>query len=240
MSSTKMSSAMNQDYTLGSLRLKLLETDLRVKAIIMDINNFRGTIVELEILNEAGREKLAELRKCIEQLEDLAHDENDGTILQDVEKYRAQLFSTQQAFRKANITAMLEISKANKEELFALRPDASEVRKRHTTSSLGSKAVRSSALLMQHESVTERMHSISQQLFETTQKSAATLDLLVANSATVQSTADELLQTAGTIKQSHKLLEKYSRRDCTDKILAAFGLTLFLVSVIYVLSRRLF
>uniref|UniRef100_A0A182IV71 Sec20 C-terminal domain-containing protein n=1 Tax=Anopheles atroparvus TaxID=41427 RepID=A0A182IV71_ANOAO len=230
----------NQDYTLASVRLELLDTNLRVKAIIMDINNFRGTIVELETLNEAGRDKLAALRKCIERLEDLAHDEGNSDILKEVEKHREQLFSTQQAFRKANIATMLEIEKANKEELFALRPEASEIRKRTTAGSVGSKANRGSALLIQHESVTDRMHSISQQLFETTQKSAATLDMLVATSATVQGTRDELLKTAGTIKQSHKLLEKYSRRECTDKILALFGLTLFLVSVIYVISRRLF
>uniref|UniRef100_A0A182KH60 Sec20 C-terminal domain-containing protein n=1 Tax=Anopheles christyi TaxID=43041 RepID=A0A182KH60_9DIPT len=232
-------------YTdVTAIRQEILDNNLRAKAIIMDISNFRGTLRELETLNEAGRDKLAALRKCIDRMDVLARDEMDNKLSDEVETNREQYARTLQAFRKANINTMLEIEKANKEELFALRPEASDVRQRKVGGGPGggpgtSKTQRSS-LLFQQESVTDRMISISKQLHDTTQKSAATLDMLVTTSATVESTRDELLKTAGKIHQSRKLLQKYSRRDCTDKILAMFGLVLFLVSVLYVLSRRLF
>ncbi|XP_050072188.1 vesicle transport protein SEC20 [Anopheles maculipalpis] len=235
---------MLSNYTdISAIRQEIMDNNLRAKAIIMDITNFRGTLLELETLNEAGRDKLAVLRKCIDRMDVLARDETDTKLAEEVEKNREQYAKTLQAFRKANIATMLEIEKSNKEELFALQPEASEVRKRKLGSGIPgstSKTYRSSALLLQQESVTERMISISKQLHDTTQKSAATLDMLVATSATVESTRDELLSTAGKIHQSGKLLQKYSRRDCTDKILAVFGLLLFLSSVIYVLSKRLF
>uniref|UniRef100_A0A182PT73 Sec20 C-terminal domain-containing protein n=1 Tax=Anopheles epiroticus TaxID=199890 RepID=A0A182PT73_9DIPT len=233
-------------YTdIAAIRQEILDLNLRAKAIIMDITNFRGTLRELETLNEAGRDKLSALRQCIDRMDVLARDETDSKLAEEVEKNREQFSRTLQSFRKANITTMLEIEKANKEELFALRPEASDVRQRKVAGGVpagpGSAGKhRSSSLLLQQESVTDRMISISKQLHDTTQKSAATLDMLVTTSATVESTRDELLKTAGKIHQSHKLLQKYSRRDCTDKILAMFGLMLFLATVLYVLSRRLF
>ncbi|XP_041788293.1 vesicle transport protein SEC20 [Anopheles merus] len=230
-------------YTdVSAIRQEILDNNLRAKAIIMDISNFRGTLRELETLNEAGRDKLAALRRCIDRMDVLARDEPDHKLTEEAEKNREQYTRTLQAFRKANINTMLEIEKANKEELFALRPEASDVRQRKVGPGgpTTGKTHRNSSLLFQQESVTDRMISISKQLHDTTQKSAATLDMLVATSATVESTRDELLKTAGKIHQSRKLLQKYSRRDCTDKVLAMFGLVLFLVSVLYVLSRRLF
>ncbi|XP_035900817.1 vesicle transport protein SEC20 isoform X2 [Anopheles stephensi] len=231
------------NYTdLSAVRQEILDNNLRAKAIIMDITNFRGTLLELETLNEAGRDKLAALRRCIDQMDVLARDETDSKLTEEVEKNREQYAKTLQAFRKANITTMLEIEKSNKEELFAMRPEASEVRQRKlaNAASGSSKTYRSSSLLLQQESVTDRMIAISKQLHDTTQKSAATLDMLVTTSGTVESTRDELLNTAGKIHQSRKLLQKYSRRDCTDKILAIFGLLMFLASVFYVLWKRLF
>lgn len=55
-----------------------------------DILGFRGTILELENFNEAGRGKLAALRKCIERLDDWANDEGDAVIAKEVDSHRQQ------------------------------------------------------------------------------------------------------------------------------------------------------
>lgn len=123
---------------------------------------------------------------------------------------------------------MLEIEKTDKAELFTVTPD-SELRQRHKTS-----------LISQQESVTERMLNISKNLSETTQKSAATLDSLVQSSSTVEDTNEELLNTGGTIQQSGKLLNKYGRRENTDKILLFFAFIFFLACVFYIVQKRLF
>lgn len=139
---------------------------------------------------------------------------------------------TLQAFRRANITTMLEIEKLDKAELLS---NTSEVRKRNA----GAKHTQS-GLAYQHDSITEKMLSISRHLSETTQKSAATLETLVSSSTNVEGTNDELQNTAGSILHSKKLLKKYGRRECTDKILVFFAFTLFIVVVLYIVQKRLF
>ncbi|XP_055610103.1 vesicle transport protein SEC20 [Uranotaenia lowii] len=227
----------SQKYTLSSIRQDIVDNNLHVKAIVQDILAFRGTIAELDTLNEAGRGKLAALRKCIERLDDWARDEGDQNVYKEVDQHREQFTKTLQAFRKANISTMLEIEKLAKDELFALSPD-NELRQRHPGG--GPSKGNRSTLLSQQESVTDRMRSISQQLSETTQKSAATLDTLISSSGSIEGTRDELLNTAGTISQSGKLLKKYGRRECTDKILLFFAFAFFLACVFYIMQKRLF
>lgn len=195
---------------------------------LQDILVFRGSLQDLEILNEAGRAKLSQLRKCIEKLDDWARDENDPHLSSDVDAHRDQFSKTLQAFRKANISTMLEIEKSDKAELFTMKPDA-ELRHRSKTS-----------LISQQEGVTERMLSISRNLADTTSKSAATLESLAQSSSTVDDTSHELHNTAGSIQQSGKLLNKYGRREMTDKILLFLAFFFFLACVFYIVQKRLF
>lgn len=129
---------------------------------------------------------------------------------------------------------MLEIEKSDRSEL--LTPVASTSSAARQRSSLAKKA----GVVSQHESVTEKMLSISRHLSETTQKSAATLEALTQSSVSVDGTQDELLNTQGSITQSGKLLKKYGRRECTDKILLFFAFAFFIACVIYIVQKRIF
>lgn len=146
---------------------------------------------------------------------------------------------------------MLEIEKLEKEELFRSPNAAGDdetsggvstdgVRHRSTGAGAGSARQSRSSLISQQDSVTDKMLSISRHLSETTQKSAATLETLVASSANVEGTRDELQSTAGSISQSGKLLKKYGRRECTDKVLLMFAFAFFLACVVYIVQKRLF
>lgn len=128
---------------------------------------------------------------------------------------------------------MLEIEKLDKAELLS---NTTEVRRRNT----GQSKHTQSSVAFQQDNVTTRMLSISRHLAETTQKSALTLDELVQSSANVEGTNDELQYTAGSIVHSKKLLKKYGRRECTDKILVFFAFTFFIVVVLYIVQKRLF
>lgn len=55
-----------------------------------DILAFRGTMVELENFNEAGRGKLSALRKCIERMNEWASDEGDPELYKEVDTHRQQ------------------------------------------------------------------------------------------------------------------------------------------------------
>lgn len=204
-------------------------------ALFQDILNSRSSIGELEELNEAGRAKLSAIRKNIERLDDLARDLGEPTLATEVDTHREQFSKTLQAFRKANVSSMFEIEKANREELMAITGE-SDLRQRNTT---GARHNRGS-LVSQENDVTEKMLAISRHLSETTQKSAVTLETLVASSQNVEATSDELQNTAGSITQSGKLLKKYGRRECTDKMLLFFAFCLFLACVFYIVQKRLF
>lgn len=248
----------NSRFTLASLKQELIDNNLHLKAVIQvscpsilfslfltflsfqDILVFRGTIPELETLNEAGREKITAIRRCIDRLENVARDEGDVELTKAVENHRQQLYRTTQAFRKANISTMLEIEKADKQELFSVSAEPkNELRHRSGATNSSSGNARAS-LLTQQDSVTEKMLSITRHLSETTQKSAATLEQLVASSSSVETTRDELASTGGSISQSGKLLSKYGRRECTDKVLLFMAFTFFIMCVIYIVYKRLF
>ncbi|KAI9581308.1 vesicle transport protein SEC20 [Glossina fuscipes] len=223
-----------EKYTLQSIRQQLIDNNLQAKAIIQDILSYRGSIKELEALNEAGRAKLSALRKNIDRLNDWARDTGDPALSKEVDIQREQFSKVLQAFRKANVTSMLEIEKANREELMAITGE-SDLRQRHS-STIHNRG----SLVTQENNVTEKMLAISRHLSETTQKSAITLETLVASSQDVQATREELQNTAGTISQSGKLLKKYGRRECTDKILLFFAFAFFLACVFYIVQKRLF
>lgn len=55
-----------------------------------DIISFRGSLDELNNFNEAGRAKLAVLRKCIERLDDYAADANSSELSAEVDSHRQQ------------------------------------------------------------------------------------------------------------------------------------------------------
>lgn len=131
---------------------------------------------------------------------------------------------------------MLEIEKSDRTDLLTPVNSGDDTEVRQRTGGLAKKA----GVVSQHESVTEKMLSISRHLSETTQKSAATLETLVASSVSVEGTSEELHNTAGTISQSGKLLKKYGRRECTDKILLFFAFAFFICCVIYIVQKRLF
>lgn len=55
-----------------------------------DIIAFRGSLEELENLNEAGRAKLSALRKSIERLDDYAADRGDPELSNEIDTHRQQ------------------------------------------------------------------------------------------------------------------------------------------------------
>uniref|UniRef100_A0A2M4CZ22 Putative vesicle transport protein sec20 n=1 Tax=Anopheles darlingi TaxID=43151 RepID=A0A2M4CZ22_ANODA len=235
-----MSSFNRPVYTIASIRQELADNTLQAKAIIQETLAFRGSLEELNVLNEAGREKLGNLRRGIERLGIMARDLGDEALYNEVEGQRKHYADTLQQFRKANISTMLEIEKANKEELFQLSPNASEMRQRSGKGHRATMLIRSATQRLQQEIVTERMLSITQQLHDTTQRSAANLESLMNSSFVVKSTQNELHSTSGSISNSKMLLEKYARRDATDFAITVFGVMFFFATVMFVLWRRLF
>nr|CAD7463182.1 unnamed protein product [Timema tahoe] len=140
--------------------------------------------------------------------------------------------NTLSAFRKANVACLLSIERSNKEELFDQVSEEANLRHRQKKDKEG--------LVKISSNVTEQLLSISRHLADTTQRSADTLDSLANSSGNVQNTQQELLTTGSVITQSGKLLDKYGRREFTDKVLLFFAFAFFLACVVYIVQKRIF
>ncbi|KXJ27429.1 Vesicle transport protein SEC20 [Exaiptasia diaphana] len=61
---------------------------------------------------------------------------------------------------------------------------------------------------------------------------------LAATTTTVTDTQEEYKGLSGVIQTSKNLLNKYNRREVTDRLLVVFGLILFAVTVLYIVKKR--
>ena len=64
--------------------------------------------------------------------------------------------------------------------------------------------------------------------------------LLAGSSTTVSNTHEELKSFSTVVSTSRNLMNKYNRRELTDRLLICVGLLLFFSSVLYVVTKRLF
>ncbi|XP_023027532.1 vesicle transport protein Sec20 [Leptinotarsa decemlineata] len=222
----------SSDFVLDRLRQNITENSLQLKALIQDINACVGPLVELHVLNSAGRSKISTLRKSLDKFSDIAKESKDPELLKEVVIQREQLASSMDAFKKANLKSMLSIEKSVKEELLKPTKDESVLRQRQKRDK--------ESLVKMSSNVTDQLLSISKQLADTTQRSAATLETLVTSSDSVTGTQEELKVTSSAIGQSGKLLAKYGRRECTDKILMFFAFGFFIACVFYIVQKRVF
>ncbi|XP_060528151.1 vesicle transport protein SEC20 [Cylas formicarius] len=220
------------EFILKSIRNDMVENQLHLKAIIQDINFCSGSLSELNNLNSLGRSKISALRKLIDRFGDVAKDNNDHNLLKEVVLAREQLASTMDAFKKANLKSMLAIEKGAKEELLKSTNEETGLKYRQKRDK--------ESMVKMSANVTDQLLSISRQLAETTKQSAHTLDTLLTSSDTVLGTQDELRMTSGAIGRSGKLLNKYGRRELTDKVLVFFAFSFFAACVVYIVQKRLF
>ncbi|CAH1403362.1 unnamed protein product [Nezara viridula] len=215
---------------VDKLNQDIVKCSLSIKSLIQDIQNCNGPLEKLNELNANGRSKLSSLREMIDDLESHGKESSDSDLLEEARNYREQYYNTFSMFRKANVNCMLAIEKASKEELFK-SDEINSVRQRIKKDKAN--------MVKMSSNVTDQLLSISRHLADTTQLSADTLQTLANSSMTVTGTSGELLETKSAISQSGKLLDKYSRRQFTDKLILLLGFVFFLACVLYILKKRL-
>lgn len=124
-------------------------------------------------LNANGRTKISNLRKSIDDLENLADTElnikRKSELILEVENRKSQLSNALIAFKKANIIGACVIDKISKDELFTTPEEQQTLlRKRRDRQVLANTSAKA----------TDRLLSISRTLAETNQRSADTLGTL--------------------------------------------------------------
>ncbi|XP_003217393.1 vesicle transport protein SEC20 [Anolis carolinensis] len=211
---------------------EIVKFDLEIKAAVQDIRDCMGPISTLTELNSKVKEKFHHLRLRIQELEQMAKEQDKESekqvLLQEVENHKKQMLSNQAAWRKANLACKIAIDNAEKDELLR---GGDPLRQRKTTKE---------SLAEGASNITESLMGISRMMSQQVRQSEETMQTLVNSSRTIVDANEEFKSMSGTIQLGRKLITKYNRRELTDKLLIFLALALFLATVLYILKKRLF
>ncbi|XP_067085137.1 vesicle transport protein SEC20 [Osmerus mordax] len=212
---------------------EIIKYDLEIKALIQDIRECPGPQAVLMDLNAQVKDKFNQLRLRIQNLEQMAKEQDRETdqqaILKETESQHRQMLSNQTAWRKANLACKLSIDMLEKDEL--LHGGDGNIRQRKATKK---------NLVQTSSDITESLMSISRMMSQQVMQSEDTIGTLSTSSRTVLETNEEFKNMTGTIHLGRKLILKYNRRELTDKLLIFLAMALFLATVLYILKKRLF
>ncbi|KAF5898416.1 vesicle transport protein SEC20, partial [Clarias magur] len=137
----------------------------------MDIRECGGPHSVLMRLNAAVKEKSNRLRQRVEDLEQMAKEQDRETdkniLMAETESHRKQMLSNQTAWRKANLACKLAIDNLEKDEL--LHGGNSSVRQRKATKE---------SLASTSSDITESLMSISRMMAQQVKQSEETIGTL--------------------------------------------------------------
>ena len=88
--------------------------------------------------------------------------------------------------------------------------------------------------------LTESLQSVNRVLANEVERSSKNLDTLIFSSELVTETSEEFKTMSNFISNSKTLLNKFGRRELTDKVLIALAMAFFFACVIFVVLRRLY
>ncbi|XP_073476700.1 vesicle transport protein SEC20 [Aquarana catesbeiana] len=224
--------ASSRDVHVEICHQEIVKYDLEIKALIQDIRECMGPISALNDLNAQVKEKFQLLRLRIQDLEQMAKEQDKEsdkqTLLKEMECHKKQMLSNQTVWRKANLSSKLAIDNSEKDELLE-GGDSTRQRK-----------VTKENLTESTSNITESLMSVSRMMAQQVQQSEITMHTLATSSRTIQEANEEFKSMSGTIQLGRKLITKYNRRELTDKLLIFLALALFLATVLYILKKRLF
>ncbi|GIY19820.1 hypothetical protein CEXT_468121, partial [Caerostris extrusa] len=227
----------NRKYNESTIRLiqqDIVKSDLHVKALVQDIRECLGPVEILNNLNMQVSENMKSMKQAIEELEILAREQDKESdkhdLLKNAEKYQKQYASNQFALRKANLATQALLDKQTKEELFERSTTATRKRMRADKESLSK----------QSSAITDNLTVIKNMMVTQVKQSEESLQTLIGSSGVVTETREELKTMGSIIHQSKTLLQKYGRREVTDKVLIVLAALFFLACVFYIVQKRLF
>ncbi|KAG0710171.1 Vesicle transport protein SEC20 [Chionoecetes opilio] len=223
---------------LSVVRQDIVKYDMMVKSLIQEIRELDGSQAELDDIGSLVRSRIAQLREQIEELRRLAQEEDKEEerqhLAEEAARSEKMLQDDHQAFRNALLVAQLTINQSSKEELLSKKVVEGE-----GEGSVRHRERRSRELLMRDSSrLSEDLLTVTRLIQDNVQKSGLTVDTLVEGSQGLTGTHDELMTMGSVISQARKILNKYGRRENTDKLLIFLGLVFFLASCMVVVRNR--
>jgi len=194
-----------------------------------------STIKEVESLNSLVRQDMDRFRENLAKLELAAMEQMDleeGERLRELcSGHARQLTEVQGLFRQANVRAMGVLERQASSQLLSTQGEQGrQLRQRRDKEQL----------VAEHSQVTQNLQAISRQLAETVARSKDTVGVLGDSTSKLGRVIEEQRTMGGVIGMSKRLINKYARREFTDKVLILFALAFFFAVVLYILRKRLF
>eukprot|EP00918_Siedleckia_nematoides_P001682 GHVU01003958.1.p1 GENE.GHVU01003958.1~~GHVU01003958.1.p1 ORF type:complete len:232 (-),score=28.57 GHVU01003958.1:262-957(-) len=221
-----------EDIQVRLCQEKIVKLDLQIKALVQDIHECANAVT-LQDYNHQAQQHVHKMKTCIKQLERLAQeqDKEDArqAMLSQAQSHLTQLTATQGSLRRANLASQLSLQKQQKSALLGENPGPRH-RGRSDKEGLADTA----------SNITENLMNISRLMSSEVQRSQTTMESLVGSSKQIEDTHEEFQSMTGHIQSSKKLLTKYGRRECTDKLLIFLALVFFFATVLYIVKKRIF
>ncbi|KAJ4783871.1 Vesicle transport protein SEC20 [Rhynchospora pubera] len=149
-----------------------------------------------------------------------------------VEIWKDQYQKLHMGLRNANLQTKANIKKAAQEEreLLLGGGEESTVRRRN----LQTKSGMTSAA----ESITESLRRTRQMMVQEVERSASTLATVDESTSVLKKAESEYKGHRSLLSRTRGLLSTMKRQDVIDRIILAVGLLIFLMAVLYVVSKR--
>ncbi|VDN02949.1 unnamed protein product [Thelazia callipaeda] len=198
----------------------ILKADIAIKNQIEDLRRIiifrRRKFISQKEVNQCIRQikdemgKLSRLIDALEKFANKMNSRNDRSELSDqVKEHRNELERNRQVLRQA-------ILKTIKVMAFI-----------------------SAASCLFNFQTTEGLTSLVAKMSDQLKLSEDTTSALIHSSYLLKDTESEYSSMGAHIQSGGKLISKYSRRECTDKVLITFALLLYVVVILYILRKRI-
>ncbi|OZC06070.1 Sec20 [Onchocerca flexuosa] len=216
----------------------ILKVDIAVKNHIEEIRQQKFmTQKEITQCTRDIKDEMAKLAHLIDTLEKFANKinfRNDRIeLLAQVKEHRNELERNRQMLRQAILEFVKVMEEQSRNYLLQNGDDPQDIEFR-------SRRKRAENLKTQTLKATESLSSLVSKMSDQLKLSEDTTSTLIHSSFLLKDTESEYSSMGAHIQSGGKLISKYGRRECTDKILITFALLLYVVVIFYILRKRVF
>lgn len=218
---------------------EILKRDIAIKNQIECIKHLeKSSQKQVGDLCGQVKKQIVELAVHIDTLQRLANKvksvKQREELLVHVKEHRMELQRNRQSLRQAVLTQMKYIEEYSRDYLFRhgdMNNEEMELRNR---------IKRSENLKNESMKTTGSLSSLVSRMSDQLKLSEESTSTLIHSSALLRETEGEFASMGSHIQSGGKLISKYGRRECTDKILIALALLLYFLVIFYILRKRVF
>ncbi|VBB30660.1 unnamed protein product [Acanthocheilonema viteae] len=214
----------------------ILKADITVKNHIEEIRQQKFmSQKEIAQCTRHIKDEMAQLAHLIDALEKFANKisfRNDRIeLLAQVREHRNELEKNRRMFRQAILEFLKVVEEQSRSYLLQGCDDSQDIEFRN-------RRKRAENLKTQTLKATESLASMVTKMSNQLKLSEDTTSTLIHSSFLLKDTESEYSSMGAHIQSGGKLISKYGRRECTDKILIAFALLLYVVVIFKLMDEK--